>query len=94
MAGTPDGDAVTSWRDKAACQAAPGLFFGPEGEDAHTKRYREAAAIAICRECPVIRACFTYAIRRPERYGVYGGTGERERSYMRRNYLRTARGAR
>ena len=78
-----------NWRDKAACQAAPGLFFGPEGETRGTRDRREAKAIAICRECPVIRACFVYAIRRPERCGVWGGTGERERGYMRRNYLRT-----
>lgn len=34
---------------------------------------------AFCRQCPVVDECLEYALVNAERYGVWGGTSERER---------------
>ena len=60
------------------------LFFPEKGQNAN-------AAVAVCKMCPV-RArvfggtgeCLDYALRRDERYGVWGGVSERARRRMKR----------
>ncbi len=61
------------WAAYAACRNEdPDVFFpGTEGETAH--------ALRICATCPVIEECLDYALMARERYGVWGGTTERER---------------
>ncbi|MDT2009769.1 WhiB family transcriptional regulator [Rhodococcus opacus] len=41
---------------------------------------REREAKRICHRCPVIDRCRTYPLDSRERYGVWGGTSERERN--------------
>lgn len=74
------------WMERGACHAlaekiGPAerdrIFFPTQGEP--TKR-----AKAICAECPVVSECLEYALTTPERYGIWGGTSERERRTMRR----------
>ncbi len=53
----------------------PDLFFpGPEADTAR--------AIQICDSCAVREQCLDYALTVRERYGVWGGTTERERRRM------------
>jgi WhiB family redox-sensing transcriptional regulator len=68
------------------------LFFGPDGESGPERQVREAKAKAICRHCPVTWQCASYAVRQPEKWGVWGAAGEAERATMRRNYLRHLKG--
>lgn len=64
-----------SWVREAACREAdPDLFFPSRGET-----IKISQAKAICRECPVRVACLDYAVEAGERFGVWGGTCERER---------------
>jgi WhiB family redox-sensing transcriptional regulator len=65
----------------ARCRGADSeLFFGPPGIEGRTERLeREAAAKALCRECPVLLECRAYALTHVELYGVWGGLGEQER---------------
>ena len=78
-----------NWRRLAACRGADrALFFGDWGEKPEAQAAREAKAKAVCEGCPVRRECLTLAVLTPVRYGVWGGTGERERTQIRRNYLR------
>ena len=65
----------------ARCRGADSdLFFGPSGVESRTERLRrEAAAKAMCRECPALQACRAYALTHAELYGVWGGMGEQER---------------
>ena len=69
------------WAAYASCrQADPDLFFPADGVDAES-------AIKICRGCPVQSACLEWALDARIRYGVWGGTTERDR---RRLHRRTA----
>jgi WhiB family redox-sensing transcriptional regulator len=66
------------WAAYAACrQADPDLFFPGDDGDADT-------AIRICRGCPVRTACLEWALDARIRYGVWGGTTERDRRRLQR----------
>jgi len=67
--------------ERARCRGAdPELFFGPPGLETRVERMRrESTAKAMCRDCPAILACRTYALEQGEVYGVWGGLGEQER---------------
>jgi WhiB family transcriptional regulator, redox-sensing transcriptional regulator len=62
------------WQDQAACRDEdPAMFFPAVGASAaEAKRFCAA-------RCPVRFECLAYAIRRGERFGVWGGMSERER---------------
>jgi WhiB family transcriptional regulator, redox-sensing transcriptional regulator len=67
--------------DGANCRGAdPDLFFGPSAPETRKERMeREAAAKALCRACPALAPCRTYAMAQAELYGVWGGMSEQER---------------
>ena len=66
------------WQERALCaQTDPEAFFPEKGGST-----REAKR--ICSECPVRIECLNYALRRDERYGVWGGMSERERRRLKR----------
>lgn len=54
-------------------------FFPPEGKwaEAHA-----ATAKRICRRCPRIDECLTWAIETRQDYGVWGGTTPEERRHL------------
>jgi WhiB family redox-sensing transcriptional regulator len=67
-----------SWKDFANCLGAdPDLFFPDRG--ASTREAKE-----ICRVCVVITPCLEYALAHGEKFGIWGGTSERERRRIRR----------
>lgn len=70
-----------TWERFAACSHEDiELFFGPvEPEDHHAREHREARAKRVCARCPVVEPCRRAALARGERFGVWGGLGERER---------------
>jgi WhiB family redox-sensing transcriptional regulator len=62
------------WRDDALCrQVDPELFFP------RVNRPTTAQAKQVCRRCPVRGECLAEALRRRERYGVWGGLTAAER---------------
>jgi WhiB family transcriptional regulator, redox-sensing transcriptional regulator len=68
----------TAWmRDGLCAQTDPDEFFPGQGGDVR-------AAKAVCAGCPVIEQCRAYALDRPGLSGIWGGTGERERQFLRR----------
>ena len=67
------------WEDSAACASRPFLFFGRDGETGIERASRESAAKAICRTCPVLDDCLADALANSNKWGVWGGTGEKER---------------
>jgi WhiB family redox-sensing transcriptional regulator len=64
------------WAARAECRGEdPALFFpGPDDDT--------SAALSICARCPVRRECLEYAIEARERFGIWGGTTERQRRRM------------
>lgn len=64
------------WAARAECRGEdPALFFpGPDDDT--------LAALSICARCPVRQECLEYAIEARERFGIWGGTTERQRRRM------------
>ncbi len=68
------------WMDEAACaHVDPIIFFPGPGKKgvAYTKEAKQ-----ICRRCPVVNDCITYAMSFAPRSltGIWGGMTERERT--------------
>jgi len=72
---TADRDAF-AWQFDAACRGTNADFFFPASDE------DDSAAKAICGACSVRLACLSFAIERGERYGVWGGLSEKERSRL------------
>ena len=73
------------WTARAACRGVGAdVFFTEPGEATRPAK-------AVCAECPVREECLDYALRNGERHGVWGGTSERERRWMRREQGLTGR---
>ena len=66
------------WMAEGACRgmAAPTFFLERGGSSAEAK--------AVCRSCPVVGECLSYALADPELSGIWGATSARERRAMRR----------
>lgn len=67
-----------AWMADALCaQVDPELWY-PEkgGSTGEAKR--------ICRACPVVEQCLAYALSRDDRFGIWGGTSERERRKLKK----------
>ena len=73
------------WMRFASCRSEDArLFFAPEEKELKELRlHRELAAKAVCRRCPVQDDCLEYAVRKPERMGIWGGLNEFERATKR-----------
>ncbi|MHB1762639.1 MAG: WhiB family transcriptional regulator [Acidimicrobiales bacterium] len=73
-------DELCSWADQGRCKGLdPDMFFPTRGADGATI----AAAKAVCAECPVRSECLAWALRH-EKFGIWGGTSEKERRALRR----------
>lgn len=67
-----------SWQADANCVGVdPDIFFPERG--ASTKE-----AKSICTACKVRENCLEYALDNGEKFGIWGGTSERERRRLRR----------
>lgn len=67
-----------SWQPRANCIGVdPDIFFPERG--ASTKE-----AKSICAACIVRTDCLEYALENSEKFGIWGGTSERERRRLRR----------
>ena len=61
------------WSALAACRGFdPAIFF--PGQDGNAD-----PALRVCESCSVREECLEYAIQTRQRYGVWGGTTERQR---------------
>ena len=66
------------WVNQAACKGAETDLFYPGAGDLAIE------AQAMCAKCPVITECLEHGTTY-ERYGIWGGIGERPRSRTRKN---------
>jgi len=66
-----------SWMADAVCaQTDPDAFYPEKGDPC-------GPAKAVCAGCPVAAECLEYALAHDERFGVWGGTSEKERRVLR-----------
>lgn len=75
---------IGDWTQWAACIGRPDLM-----EDTRLT----AAALALCRRCPVLQQCRDWALSLPDRAdpgGIAGGMTEEERSRLRSSPARRA----
>ncbi len=64
------------WAVFAACRNADAeAFFG-------TSREAEEAALALCSICTVREECLDHALETRERFGIWGGTTEKQRKRL------------
>ena len=71
---------IPAWQDQALCaEVDPDLHFPEKGGST-----REAKR--VCRSCEVRAECLAYALEHEDtgRFGIWGGTSERERRALRR----------
>ena len=82
---TPD-----DWRTRSACKDQDPELFHPIGTSGPALIQTEQAK-AVCRRCPVIDDCLTWALNAGPNaeFGVWGGMSEQERrALLRRGGLR------
>lgn len=65
------------WAVFASCRAEQGMTFFPQNKS------QEKTALAICGICPVRQDCLDHALATNERFGVWGGTTEKQRRKLR-----------
>jgi WhiB family redox-sensing transcriptional regulator len=70
------------WQPRANCRNTdPDLFFPDDGMGV-------IKAQRICKGCPVVNECLTYALDRHIDHGVWGGKSERQRRALQRERRR------
>jgi len=79
-----------NWRNSAAClDEDPELFF-PIGNTGPALHQIEEAK-AVCRRCPALETCLTWALESGQEAGVWGGLSEDERRALKRRTARARR---
>ena len=73
------------WMDDALCKSSDTNVFFPVGMS--TKAVKKIKkAIQVCNDCPVINDCLDYALRSNQDIGIWGGTTEEDRKYLRKKH--------
>jgi WhiB family redox-sensing transcriptional regulator len=72
-------EAIEQSKEIPPCQVTdPEMWFADKGDPTTS-----AKAKKLCKTCPVINECLTYALKAPEMYGVWGGLSAQERLRIR-----------
>lgn len=71
------------WRTRALCRDEDSELFFPIGNTGPALRQIEEAK-AVCRRCPVVTECLTWALDSGQDAGVWGGMSEHERRALKR----------
>jgi WhiB family transcriptional regulator, redox-sensing transcriptional regulator len=79
---------MPDWRGAACLDEDPELFF-PIGNTGDAL-LQIAEAKAVCRGCPVLEKCLSWALETGQDAGVWGGLSEDERRAERRRRTRRA----
>ena len=66
------------WAVYAACKDEQSMVFFPQ------TKAEESTALTICGICPVREDCLDHALESKERFGVWGGTTDKERRKLTR----------
>jgi WhiB family redox-sensing transcriptional regulator len=66
-----------TWRKQAACREMDTDMFFPD------RGTSTADAKSVCLRCPVRIDCLTYSLEAAEKFGIFGGSSERQRRTLR-----------
>lgn len=78
---------MLDWGHSAICRGEePELFF-PVGNSGPALQ-QIAEAKSVCRRCPVVSDCLTWALESGQDAGVWGGMSEEERRFLKRRQAR------
>jgi WhiB family redox-sensing transcriptional regulator len=80
------------WRHIALCRDADPEMFFPIGSTGPGALQVEEAKV-VCRRCPAVHDCLSWALETGQDSGVWGGTDEDERRALVRRSRLTARPA-
>lgn len=80
---------MSDWRFKAACRGEDVDLFFPIGVGPRATQQADEAK-SVCRSCLVRQECLEDALKRPEKFGIFGGLDADERLKLRRNRMRRA----
>lgn len=81
--------ASRDWRSRAVCRDEDPELFYPVGTSGPALM-QVAEAKSVCRRCPVVSECLTWAMEAGENAGVWGGMSEDERRSLKRRDARAA----
>lgn len=86
-------DEQLEWQEDAACRDVDNmLFFGADESESELERQtREGHAKSICQTCPVKAPCLEFAMDTNQKYGIWGGYTDKERSSLKRRRARARR---
>jgi WhiB family redox-sensing transcriptional regulator len=74
------------WRDEAACLGEDPEIFFPLS-DSLSPGAEARAALSVCRRCPVLLDCRSWAVEHGEDAGIWGATTAAQRRAVRRAAL-------
>lgn len=82
-----DGGDPAQWMAKGkCCGLEPRTFFPSNSNGEVTRAKRICLGLDGNPVCPVLDQCLQYAMDYDERFGVWGGTSERERRRLRKTW--------
>lgn len=76
---------MTDWTQALCRHADPDSWFPEAGND----RTNEPAK-ATCWRCPILHACQTWALNRPDEFGIWGALTEHDRTRVRSGHATAA----
>lgn len=70
---------------RACLDEDPNIFFTADKQDSKESiDHSLVKAIKVCQRCPFRVQCLDYALKKDEKFGVWGGTSRRMRIQMKR----------
>jgi WhiB family redox-sensing transcriptional regulator len=90
------GARVTLLNEKGLCAQAerdPEEWFSDRSRGGQSRLRDRREAARLCEGCPVVSECLEYAVATRQRYGVWGGMSERDRTVLTRATARKPRSA-
>ncbi|GAB3056771.1 hypothetical protein GCM10027053_17770 [Intrasporangium mesophilum] len=85
---------VTLLNDRGLCaqpERDPEEWFSDRSRGGQSRLRDRREAARLCDGCPVVSECLEYAVATRQRYGVWGGMSERDRTVLTRATARTPR---
>jgi WhiB family redox-sensing transcriptional regulator len=61
------------------CESIPIIFFPDDISDPDLRQSATKAAKTLCKSCPLVQECLTYALESNQRHGIWGATEPHER---------------